>query len=145
MLLFLLFLLHYNNKWMYAYMYCYSALQLFMSLYVHHRTLIISLDLLQRYVWQCMHAFLCQYMCYTNSGALYLLTVDLQTSIRKGQFNMSDHFPCHTAYHSNFFVLRLDVHFNRLPVKLNFSSDGQLELCGQPAESVVLSMDVVGR
>ena len=58
---------------------------------------------------------------------------------------MSDHFPCHTAYHSNFFVLRLDVRLNRLPVKLKFSSDGQLELCGQPAESVGPSMDVVAR
>ena len=53
---------------------------------------------------------------------------------------MSDHFPCHTAYHSNFFVLRLDVRFNGQPVKLNFTSDRQLELCGQPAESVALSM-----
>ena len=58
---------------------------------------------------------------------------------------MSDHFPYHTTYHSNFFVLRLNVRFNGQPVRLNFSSDGQLELCGQPAESVALSVDVVGR
>ena len=61
---------------------------------------------------------------------------------------MSYQFPCHTAYHSNFFVLRLDVRLNRLPVKLNTSPDGQLELCGQPTEShavLHLPMEAVAR
>ena len=31
----------------------------------------------------------------------------------------------------------------RQPVKLNISSDGQLELCGQPADSAGLSMGIV--
>jgi hypothetical protein len=51
------------------------------------------------------------------------------------------HFPLYTAYYSNVFVLRMDIRLNGLP--LNFSSDGQLVLCGQPAESVPLSMDLV--
>ena len=56
---------------------------------------------------------------------------------------MSCHFPCHTAYHSNFFVLRLDVRLNRLPVKLKLSSDGQLEVCGSQGEALPME-SVVG-
>ena len=68
-----------------------------------------------------------------NSGPSSLAAIEMLSSC---------HLPCHTAYHSNFFVLRLDVHLNRAPVKLKLSSDGQLEVCGTqggalPMESVV--------
>ena len=96
-------------------------------------------------LYEVVHAYVTGHACDIT---VYINTAFPDNLVSAYRSTMSLHFPCNVAYHSNSFVLKVDVSVNSLKFKLNTSTDGRLELCSRGTEAyraLHLPMDSVTR